>query len=180
MRFNLTADPPVPWGWSSPEGSQGRTAAAGKSSSSGSWKGKREGPRPVSAHYLSALLVHWWVRLVGSGSNSGAGVRGEREADERNTTNIFVISHLMQGRSALAAFTSPVLGFWLPRKFKEHFLQLTNNSEHARVASKTSWCVNQEVVSIVNTKNCVSWLRGVITNCPILILLLIFVHLCAL
>ncbi len=61
---------PVQGGWSSPEGSQRKTAAAGKSSSSGSWAGRRGWVRQVVGHYLSVPSEHWWPWLVGSDSNS--------------------------------------------------------------------------------------------------------------
>lgn len=62
---------------SSPEGIQQKTAAAGKSSSSASWSGKREWDQRAAGHYLFVPLQQWWASLVGSGNNSN-------DQDKRN------------------------------------------------------------------------------------------------
>lgn len=57
-------------GGSSPEEIQQKTAAAGKSSSSGSWRGRRERDQRASGHYWSGPSEQRWASLVGSGNNS--------------------------------------------------------------------------------------------------------------
>lgn len=50
--LQLTLNQPAQGGGSSPEGIQQKTIAAGKSSSSGSWAGKREWDQRAVGHYL--------------------------------------------------------------------------------------------------------------------------------
>lgn len=65
-----TVNQPAHGEGSSPEEIQQKAAAAEKSSSSGSWVGKREWDQRAVGHYLFVPLEQWWPSLVGSGNNS--------------------------------------------------------------------------------------------------------------
>lgn len=70
MACDATANQPVLGGWSSPDGSQRKAAAAGKSSSSGGWAGRHEGVQPVVCRSTSVPMGHSRVHLVAFLRNS--------------------------------------------------------------------------------------------------------------